>query len=142
MLRAYDYRCIKCQAWSEIFLDETEPVEMALECPRCGSQMRQRWRTAPGVIGGGGEFYSEQLQMRFSSRSAFKDYLKRNDLELAGPEELHRTESTFVPDRTEEKKDDARLLEVMEESWQKCVVGRQVEPPLATINDDDGDIYA
>ena len=137
MLRAFDYRCMKCQTWTELFYVDKETVEHFLECQRCGGEMHQRWRRAPGVVGVGGDFYSDQLKMRFSSRSEFKQYLKKNDLELAGPEELHRTESTYIPDTSKEKQDDAKLLEVMEESWQRHVVGRQVAEPLATIDLDE-----
>lgn len=139
MIRAFDYKCSECSRWYEQFFDSDEAVPDRVLCPNCGQVALQKWRKAPGMAVDGGEYFSAQLGMRFPSRQAFKAHVKSIGCELASPEELHRTESTYVPDKTEEKASDAKILEAMEESWQRTVIGRQKVAPLATIDIDRED---
>lgn len=133
LMRAFDYKCMKCETWTEAYI-ETERVPERIYCA-CGGIAQRRWRKAPGLSGTAqGAFRSDQLNMNFSSRAAFKRYLKKRNLEVLAPGEELKEKS----EEQTEKELDRKLTSALEESWQRVIIGKQSVPQMEPIEVSDG----
>ena len=122
-LRMFDYRCLKCRKWTEWMID-CDPIPETMECA-CGGVSERRWRRAPGVVGNG-EYYSDQLQMQFSSKKAFERHCKERGMHVLGKEEWNRTQYCMPTGEAEsEKERDEQLIASMKDSWERTIIGNE-----------------
>lgn len=125
MLRFFDYRCLKCRRWTEAMTDAPQPPE-TIECPKCGGYAERRWRKAPGVVGDG-EYYSDQLRMKFDSKKAFEKHCKDRGMYVMGKDEWHRTEFCMPSGEEEsEKQRDEQLVASMKDAWERTIVHKEI----------------
>ena len=136
MIRMFDYKCLKCNEWTEAIV-ERDPIPESIYCD-CGGIAQRRWRKAPGLYTNG-EYYSEQLRTNFSSKNEFYKHCKQNGLEVMGAGEWDRSKPSS-PSTGGDAMKEAQIEEACEKAYQQVIIGGQTPPKQEVISVGDDDL--
>ncbi len=124
MIRMFDYKCLKCNEWTEALI-ETDTIPEAIYCD-CGGVAQRRWRKAPGMVGDG----------------AYYRHCKANGLEVLGKNEWKHSEKSSPSTVEDDRLKESQIEEACEKAYQQVIIGGQSRPKSQTIEIGNDDLDA